>query len=70
LNIFILYTQYTVLMSEETDALFEAEFALEDVRELLRQTAPQHKLSVGQKKQLDDSLKKVMNALKKLDKLR
>jgi hypothetical protein len=57
-------------MSEETDALFEAEFALEDVRELLRQTAPQHKLSVGQKKQLDDSLKKVMNALKKLDKLR
>ena len=54
-------------MSEETDALFEAFFALEDVREVLRQTAPKHKLTQEEKANVKDSLAKVKAAVSKLE---
>ena len=46
-------------MTEETNAFYEAVFALEEVRELLRETAPEHKLSDEQKIKLKQLLEKV-----------
>ncbi len=57
-------------MSEETDAVFEAQFALEDVRELLRQTAPKHNLDDEQKKRLEKALDTARKALEKLGRLK
>ncbi|MFH1403681.1 MAG: hypothetical protein ABIH11_05365 [Candidatus Altiarchaeota archaeon] len=57
-------------MSDESDALFGAQFALEDIRELLRETAPGHKLSEVQKKKLAESLNRIMSELKKIEKLK
>ncbi len=54
-------------MSEETDSLFEALFALEDVRELLRETAPSHKLDPAQKRRLADAIAKVRSSLARLE---
>jgi len=54
-------------MTEETDALFQALFALEDVRELLRETAPKHKLNEIQKKRFQDALKAVRSGLDRLE---
>jgi hypothetical protein len=56
-------------MSEETDALFQALFSLEEVRELLRQTAPKHKLNEEQKKKLKEKLGEVRKALEVLERL-
>ncbi len=57
-------------MSNETAAVFEALFALEDVREILRETAPEHELTDEQKGRLDAALKKLDAAVKKLEKLK
>ena len=43
-------------MSKESDALYGAFFALEDVRELLRQSAPGHELDASEKKRLAAAL--------------
>lgn len=56
-------------MTEETEALFNGLFALEDIRELLRETAPGHKLNVEQKTRLEKALKKARKALDRLEKL-
>ena len=50
-------------MTEETSALYEAFFALEEVREILRQTAPQHRLSEEQKKRLKELLSKARRGI-------
>jgi hypothetical protein len=54
-------------MTEETDALFAAFFALEDAREILRQSAPKHKLTEDQKKSLKDSLAKARSSIDRLE---
>ncbi|MFH0860724.1 MAG: hypothetical protein V1921_05940 [Candidatus Altiarchaeota archaeon] len=54
-------------MTEETEALFNGLFALEDIRELLRETAPGHKLNVEQKTRLEKALKKARKALDNLE---
>jgi len=54
-------------MTEETDVLFQALFNLEEVRELLRQTAPKHKLNDEQKKKLKESIGQVKKALDVLE---
>ena len=56
-------------MTQETEALFEALFALEDVRELLRETAPKHKLNEEQRGRLAEALKKARKAQDTLEKL-
>lgn len=43
-------------MTKETDSLFEAFFTLEDIRQILRDTAPSHKLGDMQKEKLRDSI--------------
>ena len=43
-------------MSKETEGLFAAMFALEDVREVLRKTAPQHELDEAGKCRLQSVL--------------
>jgi hypothetical protein len=50
-------------MTDETNALYEVLFALEEVRELLRQTAPQHKLSAEQKARLRELLEKARKSI-------
>jgi hypothetical protein len=50
-------------MTDETSALYEAFFALEEVRELLRQTAPEHKFSEEQKKKLKELLAKARKSM-------
>ena len=57
-------------MTDEADALFSAMFALEDVRELLRETAPKHRLSEEQKKAYKEALDKAKAAIAKLEALR
>ncbi len=54
-------------MSEETENLFNAIFELEEIRELLRQTAPSHKLTDEQKRKLSNSILIVRESLKKLE---
>ncbi|MFH0863293.1 MAG: hypothetical protein V1875_09755 [Candidatus Altiarchaeota archaeon] len=54
-------------MTEETEACFSALFALEDVRELLRESAPEHKLSPEQKTRLAEALLKARNNLSRLE---
>jgi len=56
-------------MTEESDALFQALFSLEEVRELLRQTAPKHKLNIEQKKKLKEKIGEIRKALEALEKL-
>jgi len=50
-------------MREETQALFKALFALEDIRELLRKTAPEHKFSQKEKEIFAESIKKIREQL-------
>jgi len=57
-------------MSKESDALYGALFALEDVREILRQTAPGHKLGAAEKKRLAAALKEARESLKILEELK
>jgi len=55
-------------MSKETENLFNAMFALEDVREVLRQSAPKHELDEKQKEQVRKALEKIKKALNVLEK--
>ena len=57
-------------MSKETDSLFEAFFALEDIRELLRQSAPKHELTDEQKKVLENSLETLKKQITSLEALK
>lgn len=56
-------------MTEETNALYGALFGLEDIRELLRQSAPQHKFTEEQKKKLREKISEVKKHLSVLEKL-
>jgi len=55
-------------MSDETEALFNAMFELEEVREILRQTAPSHELDEAQKEKVKKALAKAAKALEVLRK--
>jgi len=54
-------------MAEHTEALYKALFALEDVREILRQTAPGHKLSGEERKKVAEAISTVRESLKVLE---
>lgn len=54
-------------MSEQVDTLFEALFALTDLRVLLRETAPLHKLSEKQRAQALDMVLRAKEALSRLE---
>jgi hypothetical protein len=54
-------------MDNAVDNLFEALFALTDLRVLLRETAPSHKLSAEQQIQARDALARAKAALSKLE---
>jgi hypothetical protein len=55
-------------MDDAVDIVFEALFALTDLRVLLRETAPLHKFNEKQLLQARDALARAKNALEKLDK--
>jgi predicted nucleic acid-binding Zn-ribbon protein len=54
-------------MDDAVDHVFEALFALTDLRVLLRETAPLHKFNEKQLSQARDALEKAKNALEELD---
>jgi hypothetical protein len=54
-------------MDDAVDNLFEALFALTDLRVLLRETAPLHKLNAKQQAQVSDALARAKTALKRLE---
>lgn len=54
-------------MSEQVDALFEALFALTDLRVLLRETAPLLKLNEKQRAQALDMILRAKEALSRLE---
>ena len=54
-------------MSKEVDALFDALFALTDLRVLLRETVPLHKLNEEQKNQARSAIARVREALLRLE---
>ena len=54
-------------MSKETESLFRVLFALEDVREILRETAQEHKLDENQKKKVKAALEKARKMLQVLE---
>ncbi len=54
-------------MDNAVDNLFEALFALTDLRVLLRETAPLHKLSAEQQMQAREALARAKVALSKLE---
>jgi len=56
-------------MSEETTALFEGIFALEDIREILRETAPKHELSQDQKDAMTKAIKTLGSSAKILERM-
>jgi hypothetical protein len=56
-------------MSGETESLFGAFFALEDIRELLRQSAPDHRLGETEKEELKTLISKAKNHLSDLEEL-
>jgi hypothetical protein len=56
-------------MGRHSDALFGALFALEEVREILRQTAPGHELDEAQKKKMASALAEVKKHLSVLEEL-
>jgi hypothetical protein len=53
-------------MSEQVDTLFEALFALTDLRVLLRETAPLHKLNDQQGAQAREAVARAREALSRL----
>jgi hypothetical protein len=55
-------------MDNAVDNLFEALFALTDLRVLLRETAPRHKLSAAQQTQAREALARAKAALLRLEK--
>ncbi len=54
-------------MSEQVDLLFEALFALTDLRVLLRETAPLHRLNEEQYGQARDAVARAHEALSTLE---
>ena len=56
-------------MTELTNALFEAIYGLEDIREVLRQSAPIHELDNTQKERVELSLGRVEGGVKALRRL-
>lgn len=54
-------------MSEQVDTLFEALFALTDLRVLLRETAPLHKLNEEQRALARESVARAKQALLRLE---
>lgn len=56
-------------MTDETNALYEILFGLERIRELLRESAPHHRLSDNQKKELRGMVSEVKKNLAVLEKL-
>jgi len=54
-------------MSEQVDTLFEALFALTDLRVLFRETAPLHKFSEEQRTQARESVARAKEALVRLE---
>jgi hypothetical protein len=54
-------------MSEQVDPLFEALFALTDLRVLLRETAPLHKFNEEQRAQARESVTRAKEALLRLE---
>jgi hypothetical protein len=54
-------------MDDAVDNLFEALFALTDLRVLLRETAPLHKFNAKQQAQVRDALARAKTALKRLE---
>ena len=54
-------------MDDSVDYVFEALFALTDLRVLLRETAPLHKFNEQQLLQARKALARAKNALKELD---
>lgn len=56
-------------MSRESEAVFTALFGLEDVREILRESAPGHELSDEQKEIVKKSLERIRRSLDNLEEL-
>jgi hypothetical protein len=54
-------------MNEQVDALFEALFALTDIRVLFRETAPLHKFSDEQRSQARASVVRAKEVLSRLE---
>jgi hypothetical protein len=54
-------------MSAEVDALFDALFGLTDLRMLLRETVPFHKLNEEQQAQARSAIDRVEEALSRLE---
>jgi hypothetical protein len=54
-------------MSEQVDTLFEALFALTDLRVMLRDTAPLHKMNEKQRAQALDAVLRAKKALSRLE---
>ena len=55
-------------MSQKVDRLFEALFALTDIRQLFRETAPEHKFNKEQKEKISKQLDKIRNVLDFIEK--
>jgi hypothetical protein len=55
-------------MGDAVDNLFEALFALADLRVLLRETAPLHELNAKQREQASEALARAKKALDGLEK--
>lgn len=56
-------------MSRETELTFECLFLLEDIRQVLRDTAPAHKFSAEQKKKVKELITKVKKNLDEIQKI-
>ena len=56
-------------MTEAVENFYKAIFELEEIRELLRQSAPKHKLTEDQKNKMSGSIEIVRESLKKLEEL-
>jgi hypothetical protein len=56
-------------MSEQTNQVFEGIFAYEEIREILRESAPKHELDENQKERLEKALKKIDSSLKNMKRL-
>ena len=56
-----------IMVEKIVEETFEALFALEDLREVLRKTAPFHILTEEQKKEVKAILNKVRKALDEID---
>ena len=55
-------------MSIETQKIYEAEFLLENMREILRRTAPDHRFSEEERKEFDENIKKLDKIVEEMKK--